>query len=470
MHPRQIHFVCDFCLFVPLLGIFLSIFFSPSSLVEDIYIVKDLFNSWNNKPIHILQDSYHKSCKEMGMTDIIQYNHPGNDKGCICDNKYTPEGKCKPDCSPIHPNGPSVLSKWKEHMLCAISIKPKSYFELTRIKSNDICSFKTKKCGVIDTLGNYLCIPENENCPLNFINFLPTEDQNVRIDTNNRNTEGKIFTNFRVEEGKVCVNPKQRNFYEAKFNLNEISNLQGCITEARENDTVVTYDPSYKQIDSYTKKLFYEQNGLRIPFPLDEKVNVTLYGSEYKGWKRECEKKEFNLYMNSNTDEEIEEIFKVDEEKKISLFFYGGGMTLTFILGIILIKYGMLLTNSYKVEFTSTTLTILCFIYMVIAICNFFLAIIADKCLDVIKTARISNDFFELVSNQDCSDKSTNVVLRHVANQFFIYSNRYFNIKILSILSFLSCITIILYSIFTKAANDRKTARKQKQFSYFKLD
>ena len=55
------------------------------------------------------------------------------------------------------------MNKWKDHYLCGMTTMKnfKNYFDFVRIKENDFCAYKTKKCGRIDTLNYYLCTGPN---------------------------------------------------------------------------------------------------------------------------------------------------------------------------------------------------------------------------------------------------------------------------------------------------------------------
>ena len=112
MHPRHINYLCDLCLFLPFIGIFLSVYFSYTDLETDIKLLKPIFDSWNNKPLHILQQSESKSCKELGMSELLIYEWPGTKQGCLCENKtkiiamQCTESQLKARCRSIEQNRP----------------------------------------------------------------------------------------------------------------------------------------------------------------------------------------------------------------------------------------------------------------------------------------------------------------------------------------------------------------------------
>ena len=46
------------------------------------------------------------------------------------------------------------------------------YQKLLQLIVNDTCKVGYKKCGILDTIGNILCIDENFDCPINQINVI----------------------------------------------------------------------------------------------------------------------------------------------------------------------------------------------------------------------------------------------------------------------------------------------------------
>ena len=53
----------------------------------------------------------------------------------------------------FHPNGTKIESKY-------------NYEELLKHSGKE-CEINYKQCGIMDTLGNIMCIPDEEECPIN---------------------------------------------------------------------------------------------------------------------------------------------------------------------------------------------------------------------------------------------------------------------------------------------------------------
>jgi hypothetical protein len=473
--------MCDFFLLFPLLGILLSVFYFSNNLEKEIFVIKDIFAAWKKKPIHILQDSFQKTCEEIGMTDVVTYEWPGTKQGCFCANIKTLSnlGKCNEKelqmgCKSVEEVKPFKARKWKTRFLCASSIKSKAYFELNKVKENEACPYKFKKCGVIDTLGNHLCITESENCPLNSISFQQTaDDQNVRIDTLNTKVTGKIFTNFIVAENQLCANHIEREFAEAEFALTNTKGryLNGCRTYVTPLDGNTYYnDKNFEKMDTYPKTVFYEQSKIfpfvtkNVPtYPADFKSTVSLHASVFTGWKRECDRKEFNQVKNGDVDAEITEIIKSTNDYNFSLIVYSLSFAGLYALGVVLFKYSRILSGNYRIEITNAVLVLLIILYVSLFIINVILYYISDLNFDVVKNSKLTGDFFEMLTTNDCSDDFTNSVLKHVTREYFSYANRYFNIKILSIGSIMISFSFVLILIFVKPSNESKN---KKRFSF----
>lgn len=473
--------MCDMCIVLPFAGIIIAVFFSISTFDIDNVIIKDIFHNWKKTPIHILQDSFAKRCLDMGMTDLISYEWPGTEMGCLCKNKTKLSiGKCldvqhRQYCKSVERVRPYTANKWKGQYLCSSSMKSLDFFNLTKIKANDFCAYKTKKCGKIDTLNNYLCVPENENCPINEISVISNEANSFELKTTNKNTDGIIYTSFMIAEEKVCVNHYQKLFQEKAFPLFNNS-LLSC-NDIKNNNTIITKDPHYKLLDFYDKSSFYEHNGIYYHIkhlPLYPKIlsTIGLYGSIYIGWKKECEKREFYSYMNnaSNADIEIRDIVKVNSENQLKLFIYTIGMICLIILGVGLLKYKLILSSGNKVVITSSIMVIVCGIYLAIGVISSFLIKIAQNNLNTIAKAKLSHAFYDMIIKNNCSDDKTNFILNHIGEEFFTYSNRYFNIKILSIFIIGVCLMNIFYCVFAKRSYDRKQAKKQKNFTFYQFE
>jgi len=500
MNQKNLHIFCDIILLVPLLGILISVFLLSNTLKDDIFIIKQLFDEWNNKPIQILQESYKKTCSEIGMYDLLSYDWPGLKQGCFCENnKKLYKNSCQlnnlnqSDCKEIKEKKNISLKKWKGSYFCGSSIKPKSYFELNIVHKNERCSQKYKKCGIIDSLNNYLCVPENEMCPLNKIEFMKGME-NVRIETSNNNFEGKIFSSFKIAEKKLCLNNNQRFFSENDYGLINTSSdslsipdlkveisLKGCVTGVTDLQGKFQYSsPNYEIIDSDIKHNFYKKNeefyeeAIQFPNYLGvygeifqhEDSKMFLFASVYVGWKNQCDKKELKNFLKSSREIEILEIFAKTEVNENKFVIYSLLSIALFVLGVIYLKYSVFIRSCNKFYYSLSVAAIISLFYFGILASNAVLFYFADFNLEFIKNAKLSTNFFELVLNDNCSDDFTNASLKHVAKQFFSFANKYFNMKVLSIFVIMASVTNCIIAFLIRQSGDnssRKSYNKKKK-------
>ena len=77
------------------------------------------------------------------------------------------------------------------------------------VPSNEDCPHDMKECGILDELGNKLCISESSPCPINYITLNPTDKnytyKNITVDgvtiyyTNEAIYDGKVVGGFYVD-------------------------------------------------------------------------------------------------------------------------------------------------------------------------------------------------------------------------------------------------------------------------------
>jgi hypothetical protein len=70
------------------------------------------------------------------------------------------------------------LKVWKGTKLCVKRMK-RDFWNLNIVGPNDSCPSFMKKCGVIDTFSNSICVNINEKSPINDLAILPAENKNT---------------------------------------------------------------------------------------------------------------------------------------------------------------------------------------------------------------------------------------------------------------------------------------------------
>ena len=125
------------------------------------------------------------------------------------------------------------------------------------------CPKGKKKCGILDSLGNILCLNESEKCPINniIINNNEKMDGYNSFELNegkyfhftNRFTDNHIISDLSVFFQQSC-SYSQDNFWE-KFFKNE--NDEGSLDCKKSKGE---FDYRYTYLDKYNLSLFYKDN------------------------------------------------------------------------------------------------------------------------------------------------------------------------------------------------------------------
>ena len=198
----------------------------------------EIKSSLNDYPINDL--SYDVDCNEKSEANL--YTFPGFQDGCSCIGVYryifdqkgahqVNPGICDLNqtlnkCKDIYEISGKNLSLWGNAKFCYKKFVSKEselngYLLLLNnsVLENEDCEKGYKKCGKLDDMGNYLCIKENDECPINDIKVTLSQQPDLEnlnysyILINNKffyysNTSEKpVITKLEVtEEGKLCMN------------------------------------------------------------------------------------------------------------------------------------------------------------------------------------------------------------------------------------------------------------------------
>ena len=194
----------------------------------------------------------------------------------------------------------------------------KSYFDyLNNIddinSANQNCKDNYKKCGILDTNNNILCIPINEECPLNDLKIsdvklpdLETEYSFVKVTesltdsikyiyyTNNK-TNNNIITHLELSTNNPCIYPDEHNWIG--INPKEIEKNCSCKTYINNE----LYDKSYKEVGNkiLMKSLYYDNNVSLYNEYNYETVN--LYARNHYYFDKKCFEKYIEDYDNLET-------------------------------------------------------------------------------------------------------------------------------------------------------------------------
>jgi len=302
------YIICEVLFLIGFSVIFsLNFFIYNKITVIDSQYTISLARNWLNSPI--LDISLGPKCSEGYSIYIFDY-WPGTLRGCICGGTFYIGGcpsKKYTTCNAISPIDPIPYKLWSSNTLCVKSIPMTSYLNLTIARKEDSCPTGQKSCGIIDSLGNILCMQTNDVCPLNDIKMFSSSEtvpsgyktlnlnQNGVIKTlafRNSSPSGKVVVEFKVSDNTPCIDPYFYNKITNPYILEVTNERDKCIGSLGSQ----ILDKNYNFID-YTKvyDLYNENNILpvikdKLPlFPTSQfDLRTRLYYRNYIGLNKSC--------------------------------------------------------------------------------------------------------------------------------------------------------------------------------------
>ena len=270
---------------------------------------------------------YIKNCSEDKYSSIL-YTVPESVEGCSCVNvvnytykqsnkKLVFKGKCKKNntlnkCTSVKYYPSFDLKKWHLNEFCSRKYDSnfgyKEFFK-NSVGKNENCAKGYKKCGKLDESGNYLCLPEEEACPINDIQIYNNETKNLQnlsdyneiyegnktIYYTNKSNEKALITKLKVAEGQLCLTKGYYYTEYPQFILDEHFDLYGC----RYKINGKLYDDTVEHLDFITKNQFYNQNEFSLfsrynnscEYPyFSLNAEMFLYAKRYIGFNKKCMK------------------------------------------------------------------------------------------------------------------------------------------------------------------------------------
>lgn len=319
--------------------------------------LSELSNSLNDLPLSDLE--YSKYCSDEKFLLSI-YTVPGTVSGCSCvnvsnyiykqGNKHLVfKGKCKTNntlngCISISNYSSVNLNKWHSKVFCSKKYTSsngyKKYFK-NSVGKDEKCENGYKNCGKLDDMGNYLCLPKNESCPVNDIQILNEKNDNLTdyefykignkyLYFTNKSIDKPIITKLKAAEGKLCNSRGYYHTYYPQFILDENFEKYGCRYKIMES----MFDESISKLDSITKNELYLDNNLSMYSRYNDSCDypyyslnaeIFLYSKRYIGFNKKC-LKENNLnidnaiFKQENIDLINNSLLKNREEHKILIW------------------------------------------------------------------------------------------------------------------------------------------------------
>ena len=271
------------------------------------------------------------------------------------------------------------------------------------IKKDKECEgLYNKSCGIIDTLGQILCIKENDKCPLRDISIgIPenysefTYDNKANIYYNTENYDGNtIIGKLILNDGKPCYNNER---LWKKFYSNELTdeNHLTCINKILGKST----DDRFEERGSIEYKQLYEDNlppkskELVIP-EIKNNEKVSLYKRVFIGIDRECDSK------NSLSKEKFS-ISQDNQDSLMTMFYVKGSFFIIIFLIICCIYCSMCRGTERDFIHCQHAITGVC---VVILLCFIIPEIISIS--KVVNNSGLSYDCSDFITNEIINDQT----------------------------------------------------------------
>ena len=294
-------------------------------------ILTELNNSLNDFPLSDLQ--YVQNCSEEKYLQLL-YKVPASFKGCACLNisyykwrqankSLVSRGKCNKNktlngCISIDYYPPVDFFKWHSNQFCSKrynnTLGYKLFFK-DSVGKDENCKKGFKKCGKLDNMENYICLPENESCPINdiFVSNIKNDSLNDTYEIyefgdkylyySNKIYDNPLITKLKTAEGKLCAGKGYYHTDYPQFILDENFYLYGCRFKIYNS----LYDESIEKLDYMTKEELFNDNN----FSMHSRYNYSceypyyslnaqlfLYPKKYIGFDKKC-LKENNLDIDN---------------------------------------------------------------------------------------------------------------------------------------------------------------------------
>jgi hypothetical protein len=310
------------------------------------------------------------------------------------------------------------------------------YFNSYSVEAGGQCKETEQKCGILNSNGRILCLPKNENCPLNdffiSVNKLENINQNYRSERvmdnfsgkyyyfyyTNTNIENKIITKFKLSHGLPCMLSSERSWisiltYEKDVDPSCKTSINGKLR-----------DDSYTRVQGgdFSLKSLYNDNDIGITETTTSDKTVELYFRNYIHIDENC---------NNQFFEDIEKKGDSFKKTEIKIKILSG---ITFLLILLLVIYSIL----------SCCCNLQFYIYVLIVP-------IIGIILNIVET------FFTKTSKlrYKCSDEGYNSIIDDFLDQDYFASKAI--ILIMCIISIIALIINIIFIICSKFAKEQIT-------------
>lgn len=301
---------------------------------SDHYYIASIGKNWGTGPVSDVESAGFEC--PTGKYSIITDEWPGTTTGCYCKGIFSNlyRKQCDHDdyhCTEIFSINPIQFKKWRSTNLCGK--RGPNYLRMKTANTKNGCGANYQNCGVLDTIGQFLCYPNNIPCPYNYMkiedkNYVPPNDNKYTVvNLGNNGVEGKaVFSNgftsnsivneFRVDDKTPCLSPEYKNLHHSPYVLETTYGYDKCSNEIGG----ALFDESFKKVDSVSYNHLYHDNGIiniLTSMPLfNEKYNyvqqtTSLFYKNYIGMKKACIE---NIIKDESDEEFIMSLVHIEDK------------------------------------------------------------------------------------------------------------------------------------------------------------
>ena len=261
-----------YALFTSLLFIFYYYYIYDSSSFIHINFLNGIMKDLEKTPIFdiILKENYDTP---NGYKKIIFWEYKGTDMGCKCTNESydivkIEKGACTEELKRLwycreFSFYDEDLDKYRNKIFYVKRDNLETFQKYLIVKEHQKCPKGKKQCGILDSLGNILCLNENQNCPINDIIINAKKEmkgykslelnKGKFIHFTNKFPNKFIISDLSVFFQEPCIYP-QDNFWDNFIQLENREGVPGC----KKSNGI---DKRYQYLnDSYNLSLFYQEN------------------------------------------------------------------------------------------------------------------------------------------------------------------------------------------------------------------
>ena len=418
-----LHFFLNIIIFGCNLGLIVYVLIIITFNFSHFDILATQINNWYLNPLSEIIASP-TNLIPVNYNSLLNYTFPGIEAGCDCLSiprtsndlsDYTWEGQlnrgiCSPSqllagCFSVNPVQKITVNEIeKEFGIFYKRNKDNNYYKWYHKNVFKNCeSVHLVSCGIIDTVGNHLCLEKKENCPsirndynYNLQNFTKIENLLLLIISN-----PLLFIDFKSFTTKeICVNPAESQtsgnnmtyiLFPSSNYFDENGKEKGCTTSVYEN---ITTDSRYSSIFSVNIESILSKENINIfkklpIFPYKNFVNseINLFFRGYVGWDKKCEK-----------------YFTQLEDFPVIQYHIRAYFTIFLVNGLIVLPYYLLFIMIVtQIDFSNFRLHFLLSISYTILLFLFFL-MVRYEYLGIIRTENI----IDSIATKICGDHITN--------------------------------------------------------------